>query len=63
MLSDYTLIWFIETKWHENLITCMVEHRPKIIEKICEKTFEILRSEMTFLMDLYISSCEVARAI
>ena len=25
--------------------------------KKCEKTFEILRSEITFLIDLYIFSC------
>ena len=31
----------------------MVKHRPIIIIK-CEKTFEILRSELTYLMDLYI---------
>ena len=30
----------------------MVEHRPFMYKK-CEKTFEILRSEITFLMDLY----------
>ena len=28
LLSDYTLILFIETKWHDNLITCMEKHRP-----------------------------------
>ena len=31
----------------------MVKHRPLMYKK-CEKTFEILRSEITFLMDLYI---------
>ena len=54
MLSDYTLIWFIEIKWHGKLITCMVKHRPLMYKKKCENTFEILRSERTFLMDLYI---------
>ena len=43
-LSDYTLILFIETKWHDDLITCMVKHGPLIYLKKCEKTFEILRS-------------------
>ena len=53
MLSDYTVILFIEIKWHENLITRMVKHRP-LMYKNGKKTFEILRSEITFLMDLYI---------
>ena len=52
MLSDYTLIWFIETKLHDDLITCMVKLSPFMYLKKCEKTFEILRSEITFLMDL-----------
>ena len=26
MLSDYTLIWFIETKWHKLLIIRIVKH-------------------------------------
>ena len=26
ILSDYTLIWFIEIKWHEHSFTCMVNH-------------------------------------
>ena len=30
----------------------MVNHTPLMYKK-CEKTFEILRSEITFLMDLY----------
>ena len=54
MLSDYTLIWFIETKVHDNLIACMVKLRSFMYLKKCEKTFEILRSEITFAMDLYI---------
>ena len=29
------------------------KHRPLMYNKKCEKTFEILRSEITFLMDLY----------
>ena len=33
----------------------MVKHRPLIYKK-CEKTFEILRSEITFLMDLYVQT-------
>ena len=56
MLSDYTLISFIEIKWHEKFITCMLKHRPLMYKKKCENTFEILRSEITFLMDLYIYS-------
>ena len=39
MLSDYTLIWFIEIKWHERLITCMVKHRSLMYKKKCENTF------------------------
>ena len=31
-----------------------VKHRP-FMNKKCEKTFELLRSEITFLMDLYIT--------
>ena len=31
----------------------MVKHRPLMYKK-CETTFEILRSETTFLMDLFI---------
>ena len=31
----------------------MVKHTPLMYKK-CENTFEILRSEITFLMDLYI---------
>ena len=31
----------------------MVKHRPFMYKK-CKKAFEILRSEITFLMDLYI---------
>ena len=31
----------------------MVKLRPFMYLKKCEKTFEILRSEITFLMDLY----------
>ena len=34
--------------------TCMVKHRPLMYKK-CETTFEILRSEITLLMDLYSS--------
>ena len=34
----------------------MVKHRP-LMSKIVDKTFEILRSEITFLMDLYIFIC------
>ena len=30
----------------------MVKHRPFMYKK-CDKTFEILRSVITFLMDLY----------
>ena len=41
-----------ETKWHELLITCMVKHRPLMYNKNVKKTFEVLRSEITFLMDL-----------
>ena len=41
------------TKWHEKLITCMVKHRPFMYNKTVKKTFEILRSEITFVMDLY----------
>ena len=37
MLSDYTLILFIETKVHDNLITCMVELRPFIYLKDVKK--------------------------
>ena len=33
----------------------MVKHTPLILKKKCEITFEILRSEITFLMDLYIT--------
>ena len=43
-------------KWHDNSITCMVKHRPLMSKKV-KKTFEILRSEITFLMDLYIFIC------
>ena len=47
MLSDYTLIWFIETKslWHKNFMY----GKTKTINvfKKCEKAFEILRSEWT----------------
>ena len=32
----------------------MVKHRPLMYKKKCENTFEILCSERTFLMDLYI---------
>ena len=31
----------------------MVKRKPFMYLKKCEKTFEILRSEITFLMDLY----------
>ena len=34
MLSDYTLISFIEIKWHENSITCMVKHRPLMYKNV-----------------------------
>ena len=37
-----------------NLITCMVKHRPLKYNRNVKKTFEILRSEIIFLMDLYI---------
>ena len=53
MLSDYKLISFIEIKWHENSITCMIKHRPLMYKNV-KKTFEILRSEITFLMGLYV---------
>ena len=33
IMSDNTLILFIETKWHENLITCMVKLRPPMYLK------------------------------
>ena len=48
MLSEYTLISFIEIKWHEKFVTCMLKHRPLLYKKKCENTFEILRSEITF---------------
>ena len=28
LLPDYTLIWFIETKWQKPLIKRIVTHRP-----------------------------------
>ena len=28
LLPDYTLIWFIETKWHKHFIIRIVKHRP-----------------------------------
>ena len=37
MLSDYTLICFIETKLHDNLITCMVKLRPFMYLKNVKK--------------------------
>ena len=37
MLSDYALIWFKETKWHDYLITRMVKHRPLKYEKNVKK--------------------------
>ena len=40
-------------KWHDNLIKCMVKHRPLMYNRNVKKTFEILRSEITFVMDLY----------
>ena len=36
----------------------MVKHKPLMYKK-CEKTFEILRSEITFLMDLYSDSIQI----
>ena len=48
LLPDYTLIWFIETKWHRRLIIRIVKHRPKMYNKNVKKTFETLRSEITF---------------
>ena len=47
MLYDYTLILFIEIKWHEYSIICIVKHRPLMYKNV-KKTFEILRSEITF---------------
>ena len=40
---------------HENFITCMVKHRSLMYNKNVKKTFEIMRSEITFLMDLWVS--------
>ena len=34
MLSDYKLISFIEIKWHENSITCMIKHRPLMYKNV-----------------------------
>ena len=51
MSSDYTLIWFIKIKWHEHSITCMANH-SSLMYKMRKKTFEILRNEIIFLMDL-----------
>ena len=51
MLSDYTLICFIETQWHENSITCMVKHRPLMYKNV-KKPLKYFRSEITFLIDL-----------
>ena len=39
MLSDYTLIWFIETKLHDNLITGMVKLGPFMFLKKMWKNF------------------------
>ena len=47
MLSDYTLICFIDITWHEYSITCIVKHKP-LMYKNMKKLFEILRSEITF---------------
>ena len=33
LLSDYTLICFIETKLRKDTIPCMVKHRPLMYEK------------------------------
>ena len=52
MLSDNTLIQFIEIKWHENSITCIVKHRSFMYKNVKKKTFEILNNEITFLMNL-----------
>ena len=44
LLPDYTLILFMETKWHKQPIIRIVKHRPYIYNEIvkkCEKTFEI----------------------
>ena len=48
LLPDYTLIWFIDTKLHKHLINRIVKHRPQMYNKNEKKTFEILRSEITF---------------
>ena len=45
MLSD-KYFDMIYKKWHENYNTCMVKHRPLMYN--AKKTFEILRSEITF---------------
>ena len=37
MLSDYTLVRFLETKWHEKLSTCKVKHRPLMYNKNVKK--------------------------
>ena len=33
LLPDYTLIWFIETKWHKHLIIRIVIHKQQIHNK------------------------------
>ena len=44
LLPDYTLIWFIETKWHRHLIIRIVKHIPYMYNKNVKKTLDILRS-------------------
>ena len=34
MLSDYTLIFFIDIKWHEYSITCIVKHKPLMYKNV-----------------------------
>ena len=39
LLPDYTLIRFIETKWHKHLIIRIVKHRPLMYNKNVKKNF------------------------
>ena len=37
MLSDRTLVLFLETKWHDNLIICILKHSPLMYNKNVKK--------------------------
>ena len=41
LLPDYTLILFMETKWHKQSIIRIVKYRPYMYTNNVKKTFEI----------------------